>query len=72
MDKEDVAHTHSEVFLSQLRMNNAICSNTDRPRDVILSKVSQTEKHHMIALICGIKRNDANGFIYETETDSRT
>ena len=36
--------------------NNAICSNMDGPKIIILSEVSQTEKdkHHMISLICGI------------------
>ena len=68
MDKEDGVRIHSEVSLSQRRMNNAICSNTDGPRDVILSEVSQTEKYHMISLICGIKRNDTNEFMKQKQT----
>ena len=36
--------------------------------NIIQSEVSQTEKdkYHMILLICGIKNNDANKFIYKT------
>ena len=41
---------------------------------VILSEVSQKEKdkYHMISLISGILKNDTNGLIYKTETDSQT
>ena len=41
---------------------------------IILSEISHTEedKYHMIPLICGIKKNDTNEFIYKTETDSQT
>ena len=40
----------------------------------ILSEVSQTEevKSFVISLTCGILKNDANEFIYKTETDSQT
>ena len=34
MDKEDVEHTYNEILLSlkKNKINNAICSNMDRPR----------------------------------------
>ena len=33
MDKEDVVHIHNGALLShQIKLNNAICSNTDGPR----------------------------------------
>ena len=41
---------------------------------IILSEVSQTEKHKYLKIpfMCGsYKRNDANELIYKTETDSR-
>lgn len=45
MDKEDVAHIHSEILLSRKKeRNNAICSNMTGPTDYIQSEVSQTEK----------------------------
>ena len=34
MDKEDVIHIHNGILLShEKEWNNAICSNTDEPRD---------------------------------------
>ena len=41
---------------------------------IILSEISQTEKekYHMISLICGIKNNDTNEFIYKIETALQT
>ena len=38
----------------------------------ILSEVRQTDKYHMISLICGILKNDTNELIYKTERDSQT
>ena len=38
----------------------------------ILSEVRQTDKYHMISLICGILKNDTNELIYKTERDSHT
>ena len=42
MDKEDVTHTYNGIVRShKKRMNNAICSNMDGSKIIILSKVSQ-------------------------------
>ena len=61
MDKEDVVHIYNGMLLSHKQeRNNAICSNTDGPRDyhtyLILCEVSQTEKdkYHLRLPICGI------------------
>ena len=56
MDK-DVVHIYKGILLSHKKeQNNAIYSNINGPRVVILSEVSQTEKdkYQMILLICGI------------------
>ena len=48
MDKEDVVHTYNGIFLSHKReQNNAICSNTDGPRDYH-TKESKSEKEKQI------------------------
>ena len=51
MDKEDVAHIFNGILLSHKKeWNNAICSNMDGPREIIvLSEVRQKEKdkYHM-------------------------
>ena len=43
------------------------------PEIIILSKVSQTEKHnyHMVLLICGIFKNDANELIYKIDSQTQ-
>ena len=42
MDKEDAVHMYNEILLSRKKeWNNAICSNMDGPRIVILSEVRQ-------------------------------
>ena len=40
---------------------------------IMLSEVNQTEndKYHVIALTCGIQKNDTSELIYKTETDSQ-
>ena len=45
-----------EYYSAIKRMKHCICSNVDRPREYILSEVSQTDKykHYMISLICEI------------------
>ena len=46
IDKEDVVHIHNGILLShKMEWNNAICSNMNGPRDIILSEVSQGEKN---------------------------
>lgn len=51
---------------------NAIYSNMAGPRDDH-NKWSETEKdkNHMIALRCGILKNDTNKHIYKPEADSQ-
>ena len=39
---------------------------------IIPSEVSQTDKYHMIPLICEISSFTKQKFIYKTETDSQT
>ena len=42
MGKEDMVHRYNGILLSDKKeWNNAICSNMDGSRDVILSEVSQ-------------------------------
>ena len=54
------------------KQNNAICSNMDGRRVVILSEVRQRKtnimQHHFI---CGIKKNGASELIYITEIESQ-
>ena len=64
-------HTHTGIFLSYKKWNIAICSNTDGPRDIILSAVSQRQISYDINYIWNLK-NNTNEFIYKTETDSWT
>ena len=60
MVKEDVVHIYNEILLSHKEeRNNAICSNMDGT--FTLSEVSQTERHHMISLICGIYGCEGEG-----------
>ena len=33
IDKEDVVHIYNGILLSHKKLNNAICSNMDGPRD---------------------------------------
>ena len=39
---------------------------------ITILKQTEKDKYHMIPLTCGILKNDANEFIYKTETDSQT
>ena len=68
------AHTHTHtgiLFSHQKEWNNAICSNTNGPRDDH-TKWSQKEKekYHMVSLICGIKKYKTNQHTYKTKIDS--
>ena len=51
-------YIHMMEYYSAIKrtQNNAICSNMDATRILILSEVSQKEKdrYHIISLICGI------------------
>ena len=64
----------SIILLSyQKEWNNAICSNTDGPRDYHTKwNKSGKDKHYMISLICGISKKDTNELIYKTEINSQT
>ena len=39
---------------------------------IILSEISQTDKYHMLSLICGVSKDVTDELIYKTETDSQT
>ena len=39
---------------------------------IILSEISQTDKYHMLSLICGVSKDVTDELIYKTETDSLT
>ena len=56
MDKEDVVYIQNGILLSHKNeQNNAICSNTDGPRDCHIEwSQSDKDKYHMISLIRGI------------------
>ena len=74
MDKENVVHIYNGILLSHKKeWNNAICSTVDGPRDYH-TKWSKPEKgkYHMYHLYVESKKNDINGLIYKTETDSQT
>ena len=49
MDKEDVVHIYNGILLSHLKQeqNNAICNNTDGPRDY-RTKQSKSERETQI------------------------
>ena len=73
MDKEDVVHIYNGILLSHKKeLNNAICSNMDRPRDYHI-KQSKSERERQIpydiTYIWNLKYN-TNELIYKTETDS--
>ena len=73
MDKEDVVHTYNGILLShQKEWNNAICSNTDGPRDNH-TKWSKSERERQIPYDITYMWNlkyDTNELIYKTETDT--
>ena len=69
MDKEDVVHIHNGILLSRLKeWNNAICSNTDEPRDYH-TKGSKSERERRmpydIIYMQNLKRNDTSELIYK-------
>ena len=74
MDKENVVHIYNGVLFSHKKeLNNAICSNMDRPRDYHTKwGKAEKDKNCMISFICGFQKNDTNKLVYEIETDSQT
>ena len=68
LDKEVVCvyiHTRNEILLSHKKeWNNAICSNTDGPRDCHTDwSKSKKTKYHMRSLISEILKNGTNELI---------
>ena len=46
--------------------------NTNGPKDYHTQRrQSEEDKYHMVSLICGILKADANELVYKTETDSQ-
>ena len=66
LDKEDWNIYTMDYYLAIKRINNAICSNVDGPRDYC-NKESQTvkDKHNMILLTCVYK------ITFKIEIDSK-
>ena len=71
MDKEDVVHIYKRILLSHKKLNNAICSNMDGPRDYH-TKLSKAEKDTSYDIIRGIKKKmiQVNLFIKQKQTHS--
>ena len=74
MGREDVVQIYSRILLSHY--NNEIMPFVATWMDlevIILIEVRQKEKDncHIIALTCGISKDDTNELIYKTETDSQ-
>ena len=61
MDTEDVEHIEDGLLLSHRKeCNNAICSNMMQLDSLILSELSQKDKHHMMSLTCGYLKYGTN------------
>ena len=46
--------------------------NTNGPKDYHTQRrQSEEDKYHMVSLICGTLKTDANELVYKTETDSQ-
>ena len=75
MDKEDVVHKYSGIFLSHKKeWNNVICSNMDGPRDCDTEwSKSDTERQisYDITYIWNLKKKGTNEHIYKTEIESQ-
>ena len=70
MDKENVVHTYDGILVSRKREWDAICSNTDAPRDYYTTW-SKSDKYIWYHLYVGSKKM-INKLICNTETDSQT
>ena len=70
---KDAAHVYDVILLSHKKeWHNAICSNMDGPRDCHTEWSQRKTKIIWYHLYVESKRNDTNGLIYKTETDSQT
>ena len=60
MDKEDVVHIYNGILLNHIEeRNNAICSNTDGPRDCYTERSkSDREKQisHDVTYMCNLQK----------------
>ena len=57
MDKEDVAHVYNGILLSHKKeQNNAICSNTDGPRDYHTKSDRERQISYDITYMWKLKR----------------
>ena len=55
MNTDDVVHIENGILLIHRKeCSNAICSDIMQLDSVILSEVSQKDKHPMLSLTCGI------------------
>ena len=67
-------YTHTIEYYSAIKKNEIMTGTATwmDPEITILSKVSQIEKHtyHMVLLICGIFKNDANELIYKIDSQT--
>ena len=69
---EAVVHIHSGILLSHKNeWNNVIYSNIDGPRDYYTKSDREKQISYDITYMWNLK-NDTNGLIYKTETDSQT
>ena len=46
-----IVYIYNGILLSHKKENNAICSNTNGPREIIISEVNQKDKYHMLSRI---------------------
>ena len=73
VDKEDVVHIYNGILLSHKKeCNNAICSNTDGPRDYHTKWSKSDKDKYDITYMWNLKKNGTNELIYKTETDPQT
>ena len=73
IDIEDVAHIYNGILVSHKKeWNNAICSSMDGLRDnhTKWSKTGRERQIYNTFYMWNLK-NDINGLIYKTETDSQ-
>ena len=67
-----MVHIYNGILLSYKKeWNIAICSNIDGPRDYHTKSDRERQISYDITYMWNLK-NDTNGLIYKTETDSQT